>query len=69
VLASGGHIQALVNPLSNERATFHTSEDCPSTPEAWLDGAETRTGPSSPPGRPSVLSIRSRSLPPWTSRR
>lgn len=44
VLASGGHIQALVNPVTNERAKFFTRDDTPDTPEKWYEGAETHTG-------------------------
>lgn len=44
VLASGGHIQALVNPVTNERAKFFTRDDTPDTPEQWYEGAETHTG-------------------------
>lgn len=44
VLASGGHIQALVNPVTNERAKYYTRGDTPQTPDAWFDGAETEAG-------------------------
>lgn len=44
VLGSGGHIQALVNPVTNERAKFFTRADTPDTPEQWYDGAETHAG-------------------------
>ncbi len=44
VLSNSGHIQALINPPGNPKASFLTSDETPSTPEAWLKGATRYTG-------------------------
>jgi polyhydroxyalkanoate synthase len=44
VLSTSGHIAALVNPPGNSRATYHTNDDNPSDPTAWLHNAETHQG-------------------------
>jgi polyhydroxyalkanoate synthase len=45
VLSTSGHIQALVNPPSEEsRSTFRVAEAHPETAEAWSQLAATRTG-------------------------
>jgi polyhydroxyalkanoate synthase len=44
VLSNSGHIQALINPPGNPKASFMTSEETPSTAEAWLKGATRYTG-------------------------
>jgi len=40
VLSNSGHIQALVNPPGNPKASFYTNDANPSDPAAWLAGAE-----------------------------
>ena len=44
VLSTSGHIAALVNPPGNSKATYHTNDDNPSDPTAWLHNAETHQG-------------------------
>jgi len=44
VLSNSGHIQALINPPGNPKASFMTSDETPPTPEAWLKGATRYTG-------------------------
>jgi polyhydroxyalkanoate synthase len=45
VLSTSGHIQALVNPPSDEsRSSYRVADACPETPEAWSERAATRTG-------------------------
>jgi poly(3-hydroxyalkanoate) synthetase len=45
VLASSGHIQALVNPPKAEsRASYRTATEQPDRPERWLDAAAVRPG-------------------------
>jgi len=44
VLSNSGHIQALVNPPGNPKASFLTSDDNPPDPEIWLKGAQRRSG-------------------------
>ena len=45
VLSSSGHIQAIVNPPGNPKASFRTREGAhPAGAEAWLDGAEVHAG-------------------------
>ncbi len=39
VLSNSGHIQALVNPPGNPKATFYTSDSNPPEPAEWLTGA------------------------------
>jgi poly(3-hydroxyalkanoate) synthetase len=39
VLSNSGHIQALVNPPGNPKATYLTNDDRLLEPEAWLKGA------------------------------
>ena len=40
VLSNSGHIQALVNPPSNPKASFLTRDDNPPDPDVWRQGAE-----------------------------
>jgi poly[(R)-3-hydroxyalkanoate] polymerase subunit PhaC len=45
VLSTSGHIQALVNPPSEEsRSSYRVADSCPETPEAWSELATTRNG-------------------------
>jgi len=45
VLSSSGHIQAIVNPASNPKASYMTrSGPPPATPDAWLEGATRHAG-------------------------
>ena len=44
VLSNSGHIQALINPPGNPKASFLTSDETPPTAEAWLKGATRYTG-------------------------
>jgi len=44
VLSTSGHIAALVNPPSNEKASFQLNDALPEDPDAWLAGASTHTG-------------------------
>ena len=44
VLSTSGHVAALVNPVTNEKARYQTSVDNPADPAAWLKSAETHTG-------------------------
>ena len=44
VLSSSGHIQALVNPPGNPKATYFTNDHLPSDPEAWRRGAAAHSG-------------------------
>ena len=39
VLSNSGHIQALVNPPGNPKASFYTNDDVPPDPQEWLAGA------------------------------
>lgn len=43
-LSNGGHIAALVNPPNNPKAYHWVSGEVAETADAWLDGAEKRTG-------------------------
>ncbi len=40
VLSNSGHIQALVNPPGNPKASFYANDSNPSDPADWLAGAE-----------------------------
>lgn len=45
VLSTSGHIQALVNPPSAEsRATYRLTDEPEAEPEAWVQGADVRSG-------------------------
>jgi polyhydroxyalkanoate synthase len=44
VLSNSGHIQALVNPPGNPRASFLTNDDNPDDVEAWYRSATRNTG-------------------------
>jgi polyhydroxyalkanoate synthase len=45
VLSTSGHIQALVNPPSEEsRSSYQVAEEYPATPEAWEQCAATNRG-------------------------
>ena len=42
VLSNSGHIQSLVNPPDNPKASFYENETNPADPEEWLQGASLR---------------------------
>jgi polyhydroxyalkanoate synthase len=44
VLSNSGHIQALINPPGNPKATYYTNADQPAEPEIWLKGADRHQG-------------------------
>jgi polyhydroxyalkanoate synthase subunit PhaC len=44
VLSNSGHIQALINPPGNPKASFFTREDNPVTAEEWLADATKQNG-------------------------
>jgi polyhydroxyalkanoate synthase len=44
VLSNSGHIAALVNPPSNPKATFHSSDDNIANADEWLKAARSQTG-------------------------
>jgi polyhydroxyalkanoate synthase subunit PhaC len=44
VLSNAGHIQSLVNPPGNPKASYWTGGRPGPSPHAWLDGAERHTG-------------------------
>jgi polyhydroxyalkanoate synthase len=44
VLSSSGHIQAIVNPLTNKKAAFATNSGAHDTPEAFEAGATMHEG-------------------------
>ena len=44
VLGNSGHIQTIVCPPGNAKASFSTNEDQSGTPEAWLKGATRHPG-------------------------
>jgi polyhydroxyalkanoate synthase len=44
VLANSGHIQSLINPPGNPKATFFTGATNAQSAEAWLNGAEKHAG-------------------------
>jgi polyhydroxyalkanoate synthase len=44
VLSHAGHIQSLVNPPGNPKATYYTAAKLSRDPETWLAGAEKHTG-------------------------
>jgi polyhydroxyalkanoate synthase len=44
VLSNSGHIAALVNPPSNPKATFQTSDDTVPEADEWLKGAHAESG-------------------------
>ena len=44
VLSSSGHIQSLVNPETNKKAKYFSSENLPPLAEDWLEGAEQHSG-------------------------
>jgi polyhydroxyalkanoate synthase len=75
VLSNSGHIQALVNPPDNPKASFMVGTDNPSNPEDWRAGAELRQGswwtdwvewmtPRSEDLRPAPRKLGSRAHPP-----
>lgn len=43
-LSNSGHIQALINPPGNPKATYLTNEVNPSDPDRWMRGATTHLG-------------------------
>ncbi len=44
VLSHSGHVQSLVNPPGNPRASYYVNQDRPDTPEEWQAGAEQQQG-------------------------
>jgi polyhydroxyalkanoate synthase len=44
VLSNSGHIQALINPPGNPKATFLTNEERDADPDTWLKGATSNAG-------------------------
>jgi polyhydroxyalkanoate synthase subunit PhaC len=44
VLASSGHVQAIINPPGNPKASFHTGGELGPDPDAWLANAEKQPG-------------------------
>jgi polyhydroxyalkanoate synthase len=44
ILSSSGHIQALLNPPGNPKASYLVNERYPADPEQWLAGAQKRSG-------------------------
>jgi polyhydroxyalkanoate synthase subunit PhaC len=44
VLNSSGHVQSVVNPPGNPKATFLHNPHCPPDPDAWLAGAQQQAG-------------------------
>jgi polyhydroxyalkanoate synthase len=44
VLSTGGHIQAILNPPGNPKASYLTGDDLPPTPAEWRDGATSVPG-------------------------
>ena len=45
MLSNSGHIQALINPPGNPKASFYVSDNLPGDAQKWLSGA-TKTGGS-----------------------
>ncbi len=43
-LSNCGHIQALLNPPGNPKATYFSNPDLPETPEEWMAGAKSEQG-------------------------
>jgi polyhydroxyalkanoate synthase len=44
VLSNSGHIQSILNPPGNPKATFFTNPAHPADPEQWLAGAQQHSG-------------------------
>jgi polyhydroxyalkanoate synthase len=44
VLSNGGHIQAILNPPDNPKASYLTSDSVPATADEWREGATQVTG-------------------------
>ena len=44
MLSSSGHIQALVNPPGNPKASYFTNDALPTSPEEWRRDAEAHAG-------------------------
>ena len=44
MLSNGGHIQAILNPPDNPKASYFTSDSLPATAAQWRDGATQVTG-------------------------
>ena len=44
VLSNGGHIQAILNPPDNPKASYFTSDSLPATAAQWREGATQVTG-------------------------
>ena len=44
IVSSNGHIQSIVNPPGNPKASFFTNPEHPVDPEQWLAGAQKRPG-------------------------
>jgi polyhydroxyalkanoate synthase len=44
ILSNSGHIQALLNPPGNPKASYLVNESYPADPEQWLAGTQKRSG-------------------------
>lgn len=44
ILSNSGHIQALLNPPGNPKASYFVNEHYPPDPEQWLSGSQKRSG-------------------------
>ncbi len=44
VLSNSGHIQALINPPDNPKASYYVNDEYPPDPQAWLAGATSHAG-------------------------
>ncbi|HJZ45910.1 MAG TPA: alpha/beta fold hydrolase, partial [Roseiflexaceae bacterium] len=44
IVSSSGHIQSIVNPPGNPKASFYTNPQLPADPQQWLAGAQKRPG-------------------------
>jgi polyhydroxyalkanoate synthase len=44
VVSSSGHIQSVVNPPGNPKASFYVHSELPANPEQWLASAQKRPG-------------------------
>jgi polyhydroxyalkanoate synthase len=43
-LSNSGHVQALINPPGNPKATYFTNDEHVLDPEIWLKGADRHQG-------------------------
>jgi len=44
ILSNSGHIQAMINPPGNPRASYFTNDELPASHEEWLEGARQHAG-------------------------